>query len=78
MEDEEGEEEEEEDPVLFECVATYGYTGQYEDELSFQTGDRVDVTADSKRIPYMWWWLLSLMLLCLQLMMTGMRGAVME
>jgi hypothetical protein len=37
-----------EDPVLFQCVATHAYKGQYEDELSFKAGDRVEVTADSK------------------------------
>ena len=40
--------EEVEDPILLECVATHGYKGMYEDELSFNSGDRVDVTADSK------------------------------
>lgn len=37
-----------EDPILLECVATHGYKGMYEDELSFNSGDRVEVTADSK------------------------------
>lgn len=31
-----------------ECVATHNYKGQYEDELTFNTGDKVEVTADSK------------------------------
>ena len=31
-----------------ECVATHNYKGQYEDELSLKTGDKVEVTADSK------------------------------
>lgn len=37
-----------EEPVLLECVAIHPYKGQYEDELSFKAGDRVEVTADSK------------------------------
>lgn len=38
----------EEAPVLMECVATHDYTGQYEDELAFNAGDTVEVTADSE------------------------------
>ena len=34
--------------MLLECVAVHPYKGQYEDELSFMAGDKVEVTADSK------------------------------
>lgn len=34
--------------MLLECEATHDYKGQYDDELSFSAGDKVEVTADSK------------------------------
>ena len=30
------------------CQATHDYKGKFEDEISFNAGDEVDVTADSK------------------------------
>jgi len=30
------------------CEATHSYKGQYEDELSFSMGQKVEITADSE------------------------------
>ena len=38
------------DVVLMECEAVHGYEGQYEDELTFQAGDKVDVIVESKSL----------------------------
>ena len=36
--------------VIREVIAVYDYTGQYEDELTFSTGDKIQVTVESKLI----------------------------
>ena len=48
-------EEDEEVPVLMVCETTHAYTGQYEDELSFSVGQRVEITADSECSPAASW-----------------------